>query len=101
VLLPPLEDADIRPPDHPSDLITPTPKTFHDRTGYFGQEALEKLRQKRPVKSVRGSTASTSQLSLSGARWKAPHDVAAQHAAVVDHPGNVKGRDSTEIGFRS
>lgn len=99
-LLPPLEDTDIRPPDQPSHLITPTPKILHNRTGYFGQDALQKLKQKRPVRSTRVSTASAPHPSKGDARWMASHhDIAAHHVAVVDHPGNVKGRDNTEIGF--
>jgi hypothetical protein len=94
-LLPPLEDTDIRPPDQPRDLITPTPKILHDRTGYFGQDALEKLKQNRPVRSGRGSTAPTPSVRRMAAR----HDIAAQDAAVVDHPGNIQGTNNTEIGF--
>lgn len=57
-LLPsPLEDTDGPPLDQPSDLITPTPKIFHSRTGYFGQDALERLKHNRPARSGRASTA--------------------------------------------
>jgi len=98
-LLPPLKDVDIRTPDQLSDLITPTPRVFHHRTGCFGQDALEKLKQNRPVRTDRASN-----LSQRGAQRKATRhrDVEAHDAAVVDYPGNfVQGSNSAEIGFRS
>lgn len=101
-LLPPLEDTDIRPPDQSSHLITPTPKILHNRAGYFGQDALEKLKQKRPARSFHGSIASAPHPSKGGAQWMASHhDTAAHHVTVVNHTGNVKGRDNTEISFRN
>ena len=103
-LLPPLEDADIRPPDQLGDLMTPTPKILHNRTGYFGQDALEKLKQNRPVRSRRESTVLTPHLTQSGARRMAQcHDVAAQDTdtAVFERSSNAQGRNSAEIGFRS
>lgn len=95
-LLPPLEDADIRPPpDQPVDLTTPTPKILHNGTSYFGQDALEKLKQNRPVRSGRESTVPITQ---SGARRMAPcHDVTPQDAAVAGRSGNVQGRNCAEI----
>ena len=93
-LLPPLEDLDIRPPpDQPNDLTTPTPKILHNGTSYFGQDALEKLKQNRPVRSGRESTVPTPHQS--GARRMV--DVAAQDAAVAGRSGNVQGRNNAEI----
>lgn len=99
-LLPPLEDADIRLPDQLGDLMPPTPKILHDKTSYFGQDALDKLKQNRPVRSSRESTVPTPHLTQSGARRVVQrHYIAAQDTAVVERSGIVQGRNSAEIGF--
>ena len=101
-LLPPLEDADIRLPDQLGDLITPTPKFLHNRTGYFGQDALEKLKQNRPIRGSRESTVPIPHLTQSGARRMVQrHDGVAQDTAVVERSGSVQGKNSAEIGFHS
>ena len=97
-----LKDTDNLVPDRPSDIITPTSKILHNRTGYFGQDALKKLKQNWPARSGRGYTTSPRYLPQHNTEWVAPrHGATAQDAAVVEHPGNVQGRNDPYISFRS
>ena len=92
MLLPsPLEDADGPPSDQADDLITPTPRILQNRTGYFGQDALERLKQNDPVSGGRGGPASAHLLQNNVQHMTPHHDAAGQDAAVVDLLGNLQG----------
>jgi hypothetical protein len=102
-LLPsPLEDTDSPPPGQPSDLITLTPKIIQNRTGYFGRDALDKLKQNWPVRSGRGSTVSVPH-PQNNMQWAASRHgaAAAQDVGVIGLPGNDLGSDSPDHDFRS
>jgi len=92
-LLPsPLEDADSPPPDRPSDLTTPTPTILHNKISYFGQDALEMLKQKRPARK-----GLVPHLPQNSTRRMAPrHDI-----APVDLPSNFQGINSPCISSSS